>query len=138
MKKTFQKIASLLLAFLVILSTVSFTVEKHYCGEFLVDVAVFSDLKDCGMDIMSFSDTQETTLKKMSCCKDEVIVFKGQNGLKLSFDQLGLSSQSYIPSCNYPYTTISLIPQEKHMVFKEYAPPERIYDIIILYETFLI
>ena len=50
MKKLVFKIASFLLAVLVCLSTLSFTVDKHYCGDFLVDVSFTGDASDCGME----------------------------------------------------------------------------------------
>jgi len=82
MKKYFQKIAATVLTCLVLLSTFSFTVEKHYCGRFLVDVAVFTKAKDCGMDMMTHSDDQKEAMKKKPCCKDEILVLEGQDELK--------------------------------------------------------
>ncbi|WP_299217931.1 hypothetical protein [uncultured Aquimarina sp.] len=138
MKKDFQKITSTLLACLVLLSTFSFTVEKHYCGRFLVDVAVFSKAKDCGMKMMGHSDDQNIQMKKKSCCKDEIIVLEGQDELKVSFDQIDFSQQVFIVSYLNSYINLFSLPEEKHLVSKEYSPPERVTDILILHETFLI
>lgn len=41
MKKAFQHSISVAMAFLVLFSTFSFTVDKHFCGSFLVDKAIF-------------------------------------------------------------------------------------------------
>tara|TARA_R110002033_G_scaffold155892_1_gene192145 strand:+ start:131 stop:289 length:159 start_codon:yes stop_codon:yes gene_type:complete len=41
MNNNFYKIASFLMALLVLFSTFSFTVDKHFCGNTLVDTAVF-------------------------------------------------------------------------------------------------
>ena len=38
------------LALLVLFSTVSFTIEKHFCGDILVDVAVFTEVEKCAME----------------------------------------------------------------------------------------
>ncbi|WP_299260359.1 hypothetical protein [uncultured Aquimarina sp.] len=138
MKKVFQKITSILLACLVLLSTFSFTVEKHYCGRFLVDVAVFSKAKDCGMNMMSHSDDQSVRMQKKSCCKDEIIVLEGQDELKVSFDQIDFSQQGFIISYIHSYVNLFSLPEEKHLISKEYSPPERVTDILILHETFLI
>ncbi len=51
MKKAIFKITSFLLAILVLFSTVSLTVEKHFCGNFLVDTALFSVADSCGMSV---------------------------------------------------------------------------------------
>ena len=57
MKQLIHNFFSGLLAIIVLLSTLSFTVDSHYCGERLVDVAVFSEVRGCGMEMeneMSF------------------------------------------------------------------------------------
>ena len=41
MKKIFLKIASFCIALLVFVSTLSFTIESHYCGDVLVDSSIF-------------------------------------------------------------------------------------------------
>lgn len=76
------------MVFFVIFSTLSFSVEKHFCGSYLVDSAIFSKVKNCGMKINS-----ETAMKK-NCCKDKVEIIKGQDDLKIPvFDDLFFSQQ---------------------------------------------
>ncbi len=138
MKTGFQKITSLLLACLVLLSTFSFTVEKHYCGRFLVDVAVFSKAKDCGMEMMDHSDDQNIEMKKKSCCKDEIIVLEGQDELKISFDQIDFPQQIFLISFLDSFRYLFSLPKEKHLIYEKYSPPERVIDLLILHETLLI
>ncbi|WP_378178794.1 hypothetical protein [Aquimarina sp. SS2-1] len=137
MRKGFQKITCTVLAFLVLLSTVSFSVEKHYCGRFLVDVAVFSKAKDCGMNMMSHFDDQNQ-VKKPSCCKDEIIIVKGQDELKTSFDHIAIPQQIFVASFFYSYIDLFSTGIRKNNFYKEYDPPEVVRDILILHETFLI
>ena len=128
------KITSLLLAILVVFSTLSLTVEKHFCGGNLVDVAMFSDVKKCGMEMPS--ETNET---KKSCCKDEVEVVKGQDDLKLnklvdlSQDQIILSN-SFVLS----YTSLFESLQKQIIPHKDYSPPNIVKDIQLLDDVFLI
>ncbi|WP_299434657.1 hypothetical protein [uncultured Aquimarina sp.] len=138
MKKGFQKITSLILVCLVLLSTFSFTVEKHYCGRFLVDVAVFSKAKDCGMEMMDHSDDQNIEMKRKSCCKDEIIVLEGQDELKISFEQIDFPQKIFLISFLHAYTELFSLPKEKYLIYEEYSPPERVTDMLILHETFLI
>ena len=90
MKPFLLKIASVFLAFSVLFSTFSFTVEKHFCGEFLVDVSYFGEAKGCGMETaakMAFK-------KKKNCCKDEVFQIEGQDELqKSSSEELSFDKQ---------------------------------------------
>ena len=41
MKQLLNKILSLSMAFVVLFSTMSLTVDMHYCGDTLVDTAIF-------------------------------------------------------------------------------------------------
>ena len=78
----------MLMALLVLFSTVSFTVEKHFCGDTLVDVSVFSEAQKCGMEAMEI-------LQKKTCCKDEIDIVKGQDELKVSsFDDLDFNKSN--------------------------------------------
>ena len=51
MKQFFYKIMSLAMAFVVLFSTMSFTVNMHYCGDTLVETAIFHKAKGCGMEM---------------------------------------------------------------------------------------
>ncbi|MDH7447890.1 hypothetical protein QBK95_19835 [Aquimarina sp. 2201CG14-23] len=128
----------MILGCLVLFSTLSFTVEKHYCGRFLVDVAIFSKAKDCGMEMNTHAEDQELQVKKKSCCKDEIIILEGQDELKTSLDQFDQFHQTFITTFIYSYIDLFSLRKEKNIVPKEYAPPELVADIHILYETFLI
>ncbi|KAA1242395.1 hypothetical protein [Aquimarina sp. RZ0] len=137
MIKEFQKIASVVLAFLVLFSTLSFTVEKHYCGRFLVDVAVFSKAKDCGMEMTSDNHTNDILIKK-SCCKDELLVLEGQDELKDSLGQKDITKQLLFAHFYNTCVNVFLISEKEDVVFKEYDPPERTIDSTVLYQVFLI
>ncbi len=39
------------MAIVVLLSTMSFTLDMHYCGDTLVDIAVFKKAETCGMEM---------------------------------------------------------------------------------------
>ena len=49
MKLFIKKITALLMAFVVLFSTMSFTISEHYCGDHLVDSGLFSKAENCGM-----------------------------------------------------------------------------------------
>ncbi|WP_411893605.1 HYC_CC_PP family protein [Winogradskyella sp. A2] len=112
----------------------SFTVEKHYCGEHLVDTAIFSEAKKCGG-----MEAEDTIYVKKPCCKDTVDIIEGQDELSAkdfqSFDKdVYFTLVSYVYSYTYLFET-SVKPIIPH---KNYAPPNIIKDIHVLDETFLI
>ena len=127
-----HKIFAVTLSALVLLSTFSFTVEKHYCGNRLVDVAVFSEVKGCGMEMKS-------TSKKKSCCKDTVDVIEGQDELNtVTFDDIEFSVQLFVSTYVYAYVSLFESLPKRIIPNKDYSPPNLIYDIQLLDETFLI
>src|SRR5690606_5378823 len=89
MKKAIFKITSFLLAILVLFSTVSLTVEKHFCGNFLVDTALFSVADSCGMSVeleqsvkKQYADGMDCSVTKTPCCSDETALIEGQETLR--------------------------------------------------------
>ncbi|GGI56832.1 HYC_CC_PP family protein [Winogradskyella haliclonae] len=128
-----HKIFAVVLSVLVLLSTFSYTVEKHYCGTTLVDVAVFSEAKGCGMEM------KVTSKQKNPCCKDTVDVIEGQDELKtVTFDDIEFSNQLFIST--YVYSLASLFKSLPKRIIpnKDYSPPNIVYDIQLLDEVFLI
>ena len=124
----------MVLSFLVLFSTLSFTVEKHYCGDNLVDVAIFSEVKKCGMEM---SPDTETTQK--SCCKDEVDIVKGQDDLKLSTAKnLSLNQIVFIQSFVYSFTALFESLPKQIIPHKNYSPPNLVADIQMLDQVFII
>ena len=71
---------------LVFLSTMSFTIESHYCGDVLVDTSVLGKVESCGMEVQQKPSSKECDITKKNCCSDEQLVVDGQDNLKISFD----------------------------------------------------
>ncbi len=136
MKPFFLKIASILTAFLVLFSTFSFTVEKHFCGEFLVDVSYFGEAEGCRMEM---TDTSKTTpIKKKNCCKDEVHQIEGQDELQnFSSEQLSFDEQKIVAFA-ISYLLIFEETGFQKEFYKEFPPPDTYQDYQVLYQSFLI
>lgn len=133
MKKILQKSGSLVMALLVLFSTMSFTVDKHFCGTYLVDQAVFSKAKDCGMEHPS-----EGEMITNDGCSDQQISVQGQDDLKVSFNDLDLSQQVFLSTFTYSYIGLFQELPQQLIPFSDYSPPLLVRDIQVLHETFLI
>lgn len=138
MKKAFHKFSSLILALLVLVSTFSFTVEKHFCGDVLVDQAVFSKVKDCGMSAMQMASMLPDLASKKSCCSNTQHTVDGQDELKISFDNLNLDQQFFVAALSISYLQLFEIVPEQIIPFKDYSPPILVTDIQLLDQVFLI
>jgi len=121
------------MTFIFLFSTFSFSVEKHFCGTHLVDAAIFSKAKKCGMAMNSMAAS------KKKCCKDELEIVKGQDDLKMtSVDHLNDGDCIFISVFNNLYSSL-YESRPKHIVpFKDYAPPNLVVDIQLLDNVFLI
>jgi len=137
MKEIIQKILSLLMAFVVLLSTMSFTIGKHYCGDTLVSTAVFKEAKTCGMEMESPS-TEGCSITKKNCCTNEQIIVEGQDELSISFDSLSLDQQLFIASFIYSYSALFIDSEEEATSYSIYRPPILVKTIHKLDEVYLI
>ncbi|WP_373056426.1 hypothetical protein [Zunongwangia sp. H14] len=99
MIKIFKNILINSLGFLVVFSTLSFSVNRHYCGELLIDSAIFQKTKSCCFE-NSIDSENEKLQANNTCCTDNQVLIEGQNELKNSFPSF-LSFPSF-PVIAYP------------------------------------
>ena len=137
MKKVSHKIVSLLMAFVVLFSTMSFTVNMHYCGDDLVDTAIFSKADTCGME-MENPSTEGCSISTKNCCDDKQLVIDGQDELQLQVDKISFEQQVFIASFVYTYINLFEGLDENVSSFEEYKPPLVVKQIFKIDETYLI
>lgn len=138
MKAFLHKTGALLMAFVVLFSTLSFSVDMHYCGHTLVDFSL-GKADNCLMKSMMPEDTSGcATMQKMKCCSDVEITFEGQDELKINFDQLNLDQQVFLVAFTYYFIDLLQPAEESKIPFDGYPPPLITRDIQVLNETFLI
>ncbi len=142
MKKAFHKATSFLMAFVVLFSTMSFTVNSHYCGDNLVDVSVFSKLKTCGMESEKQSDlglqSSSCSITDKSCCSDETKILKGQDELKLNINKIAFEQQVFVAVINKTYVNLFPSVKDAKPSLKAYPPPLIFQQLFKLDETYLI
>ncbi len=137
MKQVFHKIMSMLMAFVVLFSTLSFTVNMHYCGDTLMDTAIFHKAETCGME-MENPSSKDCSITKKNCCSDEQLVVDGQDELQLSLDKISFEQQIFIASFVYTYINLFEGLDKNVSSYEEYEPPLVIRQIFKLDETYLI
>ncbi|WP_083478327.1 HYC_CC_PP family protein [Lacinutrix himadriensis] len=137
MKQIFHKIMSFAMAFVVLFSTMSFSVNMHYCGDTLVETAIFNKAKGCGMK-MEKPATDGCSITKKSCCNDEQVLVDGQDQLQIQFDNISLEQQVFIASFVYTYINLFEGAYSSISSFETYIPPLVSKEIFKLDETYLI
>ena len=138
MKQLFKKIGAIIMTFVVIFSTMSFSVSEHYCGDHLVDSALFSKAESCGMEMQNPSPNKDCSIEKSNCCSDFIKQYEGQNELKTDISNLSFEQQLFVASFVYSYINLFEGLETNVVPFKYYSPPLIVKDIQVLDEEFLI
>ena len=121
------------MAFIVLFSTLSFTVNYHYCGDKLVDSSFFASADTCGMDMDAYP-----YMANDSYCNDKSIAFEGQDELKLSFNKLALDQQVFLASFYLTYIDLFEGLDKNVVPHQAYPPPLLVKDISLLDQVFII
>ncbi len=138
MKYFFRNITVFTLATLVLVSTMSFTINKHFCGDYLVSTSLVLKGDTCGMEKQISTTKKGCFILKKNCCKDEIQLVKGQDDLKIDFSELDFQQQIFITSFVISYSNLFEVLDSQTIPFKEYSPPLLVKDIQLLDQVFLI
>ena len=138
MLEVFKKISAILMAIVVLFSTMSFSISEHYCGDHLVDSALFSKAESCGMELEKPSPNKDCFVTKSNCCSDVIKQIEGQNELKFDISTLTFEQHVFIASFITSYINLFEGLKENIIPFKAYSPPFLVRDIQTLDEVYLI
>lgn len=137
MKQIIHKILAFAMAFVVLFSTTSFALNMHYCGDTLVETALFNKAKGCGMEMQNPS-TESCSITKKNCCDDKQLVVEGQDELQLQVNKISFDQQVFLASFVYTYILLFDGIENNVSSFEAYKPPLVIRQIFKLDETYLI
>ncbi len=126
------------MATLVLFTTMSFTVDMHYCGDSLVDFSLVQNAHSCGMEGEAPTRDCENRITEKSCCTDKQVVIEGQDEIKMSLDTLNFDQQVFVASFFYTYINLFEGLDTNVIPFKDYKPPLLIRDIQKLHESYLL
>jgi len=136
-KKNFLKISAMLMASLVLFSTLSFTIQKHLCADEVADVAIFGTLERCEMpDDTNHNESFGFT--KKSCCQDETHFVEGYNKELKTSSETQNQTPIFAVLLTYAYLNLFESVEKDSNSFLKYSPPLVFKDTQVLYATFLI
>ncbi|TLP82848.1 hypothetical protein ES765_01005 [Maribacter sp. ACAM166] len=125
------------MALLLLLSTISWTVEKHLCMGRVLDIAWFDSAEDCGMEA-GLALLGDSIQDENHCCANESFTMQGQDNLNLNIPTFDFSQQVFLISFTTSYLGLFQETVEKNIVINFYPPPLLAEDLNILHQFFLI
>ena len=129
---------SFLMALVVVFSTMSFTVDMHYCGDTLVDTSIFEKADTCGMEMQKPTVPEDCNISTKNCCSDKQLIIDGQDELKPSYKKISLNEQIFIAAFTFTYINLFEGLEENAISYKDYVPPLVRTQIYKLDESYLI
>ncbi|QTY27654.1 hypothetical protein [Flavobacterium sp. CS20] len=136
MKSIFNQILSVLMAVVVMCSTLSMTVSTHYCGNIMVDKSIIKPAKKC---VLYENETQQNNgITKSNCCNDEVKIIKGQDQLKLQSTDFELPHPIFVQALVYTFFVKPIFQTNTTLSHYEYPPPLYERNFQALYQVYLI
>ena len=122
-----KRIASILVLFILIASTVGVVINKHYCGGNLASISLFSSSGPCGCGDKNMDE---------GCCQDKASIVQLDEDYNSSSFELNISSD---------YATMSLAQSVNSFILKintanyqRYIPPLIERDIPLFVQSFLL
>ena len=136
-----NKILALILAFIVVFSSLSFTVEKHICMDEVTEVSFFTGADSCEMqgdDCTTEESGQTNSFDDQDCCNDIHELIPGNQIEQQAIDSFEISQVAFV--FTYASTYLNLFEDNRECIpFTNYSSPPIIdRDIQVLYQSFLI
>jgi hypothetical protein len=137
MRQISHKILATVMAFVVLFSTMSFTVDMHFCGDTLVATSMFQKAMGCGMK-MEKPAAEGCAIVKSNCCKDKQMIIDGQDEMQLSTATISFEQQVFITSFVHTYVHLFEGVATAVTAYQAYREPLVSRQLYKLAETYLI
>lgn len=135
-----HKFLALILAFIVLFTSFSFTVEKHICMGEVADVSYFGEADSCDMVMEEeecVMDTSCDSMEQEQCCNDIQVLIQGNQNEQQAIAGFELNQLQFVFA--YAYTYINLFEVKENITpFITSLPPSVDKDFQVLYQSFLI
>jgi hypothetical protein len=127
MKQNLHQITAFSLALIVLISSVSFTVNKHICGGKVANTTLFVSADNCGMDMAVCEAkpvSNKSSLTKEPCCKDVSEFVPGNDIPQQALQATSLTQSDLVFQLVNAYITkATRITTEKQTLLRFYRPP---------------
>jgi hypothetical protein len=134
-----HKILALILAFIVLFTSFSFTIEKHICVVKSSDVSYVTDADFYDMSVEECNLHKSARSKEQTedCCFDTHNFVPVNQNVQQVVESFELSKVQFIFAYSYAYSHLFEI-KEDITSFIDFSPPFVDRDVQVLYQTFII
>lgn len=137
MKDFFRKITALVMVTILLLSTSSFSLYKHFCGDNLVTIST-ERIENCCDSETFLAQSNKLIFSEEDCCKNEttfkkVQLFDYTNSVKITKSQVLFLSSFYF---SFIQNLTSVTTSKNY--YKDFSPPSLVLNKQVLFQTFLI
>ncbi len=139
MLKILHKVLASFLAFVILFSTLSFSVQKHICMGEVTDVSFFREADNCEMMVekCDAGDLVPSKIQEKNCCENVLEFIPGNENEQQALSNFEIEQVKFV--LTYAYTYQNLLEERNNIIpFIDCSPPLVDKDINVLYQTFLI
>ncbi|MEX1383075.1 hypothetical protein [Lutibacter sp.] len=136
MKGLFRKIAAVLMVTILLLSTTSFSIYKHFCGDNLV--AISTEKVDNCCDSKTTLKSNNLNFSKKDCCKNETALKNIQLFDTTSSKKIAKSQTLFLASFYFSFIEKLITVDTTIKFYKDFSPPTLVSNKQVLFQTFLI
>jgi hypothetical protein len=131
-----HRVLSVIMAFAVISSSFSLTIEKQFCGSKLAAVSVLSKVKTCCKN--QIPTDQNSQFSKEPCCSNVSLFYEGfDNYLAITTTDIEISL--FTAPKSFPNRFLmSDFDSNTVLSYSKYKPPPRIVDVQVYHQVFII
>jgi len=120
----FRKVSNIIVIFLLLLATAGVTISRHYCGEELVSVSVFSKHDSC--------------CDRMDCCHDETFTLKINDDFSVTYFDFDFEQTALIAPVIFCVISEEFDGNKHMFVSSEIPPPPNIHTVLSTLQTYIL
>ncbi len=147
------RFVALFMASLMLLTSVGFTLDMHYCQDQLRSTSLFGKADSCyemaginPVEKCSFNQMKEEqhegqSINKKDCCHNKTLHFQSdqnQEAKAIVDFEIASQTQQFIAAYIAVFHTPSILIQSNQPSFADYSPPIISKDYSVLFQSFLI
>ncbi|SFU41686.1 hypothetical protein SAMN05216480_1032 [Pustulibacterium marinum] len=134
-----QQLSCMLVACLTLMSTLSFTVHKHYCADTLVTTSLRPSAHTNCCEAVLSTHKDHQLHQQAHCCHDQQIYVKGQHDVQQDAPEAVATIVCSIPEINEGWDELQVCTTlEQEVSIPAKGPPKSQEPLYILLASFLI